>query len=237
LKASILNVKGSSQLYSSDPTLDILSSFLQLIYLLLALPIYRVFLAALQTTHGFSCVPISPLRTSANHRQSNMGVIFSQFFPPAPILTEKNLPSQSGKVFIVTGGASRIGYELVTVLFRAGGKLYIAGRSEEKARQSTDKIKATSPKISPNGQLEFLYLEWDDLSTINPAVDLFAKQESKPDILWNNAGVSLPPLGSTSSQGNELQMTTNCLGPYLFTQLLLPLLQAAAQERHQLLYE
>jgi NAD(P)-dependent dehydrogenase (short-subunit alcohol dehydrogenase family) len=41
-------------------------------------------------------------------------------------------------------------------------------------------------------------------------------------VLFNNAGVSLPPLGSVSKQNHELQLATNCLGPYLFTQLLIP---------------
>ena len=43
-------------------------------------------------------------------------------------------------------------------------------------------------------------------------------------MLFNNAGVSLPPLGSVSAQGHELQMATNCLGHYLLTQILLPTL-------------
>ncbi|TVY84724.1 putative oxidoreductase [Lachnellula suecica] len=158
-----------------------------------------------------------------------MGVTYSQFFPPAPALTEENVPSLSGKVFIVTGGASGIGFELAKILFRAAGKVYIAGRSEENARQSITKIQSTAPKHASNGQLEFLYLKLDDLSTIKASVDDFSRKEAKLDVLWNNAGVSLPPLGSTSSQGHELQVATNCLGPYLFTQLLLPKLQAAAQ--------
>ena len=44
----------------------------------------------------------------------------------------------------------------------------------------------------------------------------------------NNAGVSQPPAGSVSRQGFELQLATNCLGPFLLTQLLLPLLEATA---------
>lgn len=84
-----------------------------------------------------------------------MGATWSQLFPPTPTLTEKNLPDQKGKVFIVTGGASGVGFELATTLFQAGGKVYIAGRSEAKARQSIDRIKALThdapgPSSSPN---------------------------------------------------------------------------------------
>lgn len=161
-----------------------------------------------------------------------MGVTFSQFFPPSPTLTETQLPQQDGKVFIVTGGASGIGHELASILYRKGGKVYIAGRSKAKAQESIRKIKDLTPSPSSPavGELKFLYLELDDLSTIKPSVDAFTAQESKLDVLFNNAGVSLPPAGSLSKQNHELQLATNCLGPYLLTQLLLPSLEAAASK-------
>lgn len=165
-----------------------------------------------------------------------MGTLWSQFFPPAPSLTEKNLPSQEGKVFIVTGGASGIGFELSKILYHAGGKVYIAGRSEAKALESIKSIKSStstsrSSTQSTKGQLAFLYLQLEDLSTIKASVENFISKESKLDVLWNNAGVSLPPQGSKSVQGYELQLATNCLGPLLFTQLLLPALKSAPSAR------
>ncbi|MCJ1378593.1 hypothetical protein MMC17_001692 [Xylographa soralifera] len=156
-----------------------------------------------------------------------MGATWSQFFPPAPALTEQTLANQNGKIFIVTGGASGIGFELATMLFEAGGTVYIAGRSEAKARHCIEQIKVISPNAT--GRLEYLPLELDDLSTIKASVQDFQTKEHRLDVLWNNAGVSLPPLGSISKQGHELQLATNCLGPFLFTQLLLPSLQAATQ--------
>ena len=156
-----------------------------------------------------------------------MGVTFSQFFPLRPTLTEANLASQKGKVFIVTGGASGVGFELCAILYQAGGKVFLAGRSEANAQSAILKIKAmhtTSP-----GELVFLSLSLDDLNTIKPAVEAFTATESKLDVLFNNAGVSLPPRGSVSPQGHELQMATNCLGHYLLTQLLLPTLLHTAE--------
>ena len=156
-----------------------------------------------------------------------MGVIFSQFFPPKPTLTEANLPSQKGKVFIVTGGASGVGFELCAILYQAGGKVYLAGRSEVNAQSAISKIKALSP-TSP-GELVFLSLHLDGLTTIKPPVEAFTAIEPKLDVLFNNVGVSLPPVGSRSAQGHELQMATNCLGHYLLTQLLLPTLLHTAE--------
>ncbi len=156
-----------------------------------------------------------------------MGVMFSQFFLPHSTLTEANLPSQTGKIFTVTGGASGVGFELCTILYQAGGKVYLAGRSEANAQSAISKIKAL-PATSP-GELVFLSLSLDDLTTIKPAMEAFITLESKLDVPFNNAGVSLPPLGSVSAQGHELQMATNCLGHYLLTQLLLPPLLRTAK--------
>lgn len=158
-----------------------------------------------------------------------MGVTWSQFYPPSPTLTERNLPNQKGKIFIITGGASGIGLELVTILYQAGGKIYIAGRSEAKALQKIEAIKSSVRDASSAGQLEYLPLDLSDLSTVKASVASFKSKESKLDVLWNNAGVSLPPIGSVTKQGHELQIGTNCLGPLLFTKLLLPSLESAAQ--------
>ncbi|KAL1885818.1 hypothetical protein Plec18167_001314 [Paecilomyces lecythidis] len=157
-----------------------------------------------------------------------MGTTWSQFFPSKPTLTEDNLPSQRGKVFIVTGGYSGVGLELCKLLYQKGGKVYLAGRSEEKARNAIAAIEALPH--SEGGEVVFLSLSLDDLSTIKPAVERFTGAESRLDVLFNNAGVSNPPRGSVSSQGHELQMATNCLGPHLLTQLLLPILRQTAQE-------
>ena len=156
-----------------------------------------------------------------------MGVTFSQFFPPHPTLTEANLPSQEGKVFIVTGGASGVGFELCSILYQKGGKVYLAGRSEANAQSAISKIKSLFP--SSPGELIFLHLSLDDLTTIKPAVETFTAKESELNVLFNNAGVSLPPRGSVSAQGHELQMATNCLGHHLLTQLLLPTLLHTAK--------
>jgi NAD(P)-dependent dehydrogenase (short-subunit alcohol dehydrogenase family) len=162
-----------------------------------------------------------------------MGNAYSQFFPPQPTLTEANLSSQHGKVFIVTGGASGIGFELVRILYHAGGTVYIGGRNEKKALQAIDAIKDSTPAgVSDDtkpGRMEFLQLDLDDLSSIRATAQNFMSRESRLDVLWNNAGISAPPLGSLSKQGHDLQLATNCLGPYLLTRLLLPMLKATTK--------
>lgn len=156
-----------------------------------------------------------------------MGIIWSQLFPPAPSLTEANLQSQRGKVFIVTGGYSGVGLELCKILYRAGGKVYLAGRSEEHASNAIAQIKSSIQ--SSDGALVFLPLHLDDLSSIKSAVETYNAAESRLDVLFNNAGVSNPPSGSVSAQGHDLQFATNCLGPHLLTQLLLPTLRRTSE--------
>ena len=122
-----------------------------------------------------------------------------------------------------------LGYHLTSILYHAGAKVYLAGRSEANAEKAIKAIKANTQESSTAGQIQYLHLDLSDLSTIKASAEEFQSKETRLDILFNNAGVSLPPAGSTSRQGHELMVATNCLGPYLFTKLLLPALQAAAQ--------
>ncbi|KAK4216896.1 hypothetical protein QBC37DRAFT_77699 [Rhypophila decipiens] len=165
-----------------------------------------------------------------------MGGQWSQLFPPKPHFTEKDLPSIAGRVFVVTGGYSGVGLELARILYRHHGRVYIAGRSETKAREAIDDIIRSATANTGSGceenvgSLKFLHLDLSDLQTIKPAVQAFQSKEARLDVLFNNAGVAQPPLGSLSAQGHDLQIATNCLGPFLLTQLLHPLLQTTARE-------
>ncbi|KAH9203542.1 hypothetical protein DL95DRAFT_529610 [Leptodontidium sp. 2 PMI_412] len=156
-----------------------------------------------------------------------MGNQFTQSFPPAAKFTEKNLPDQAGKVFIVTGSSSGVGKELAQILYSHNAKVYVAARSQEKARKAIESIKATFPKSA--GELVFLRLDLDDLTTIKKSAEDFLSKETKLDVLWNNAGVMVPPQGSTTKQGYELQLGTNNVAPFLFTKLLTPILASTAK--------
>ncbi|RAO73527.1 uncharacterized protein BHQ10_009539 [Talaromyces amestolkiae] len=149
-----------------------------------------------------------------------MGTTWSQFFPPSPVFTEKECGDLSGKVFIVTGGASGVGRELVNLLFSNNGIVYIAARSKAKAQDTIAWCRAEHP--GSTGRVEFLYLDLDDLTGIKASADEFMAKETRLDVLWNNAGVMVPP-------GYELQLGTNCLGHFLFTQKLLPILTRTAE--------
>ena len=161
-----------------------------------------------------------------------MGPSFSRlmnqsFFIPKPTLTDDNLPDQTGRVFVVTGGYAGCGLELTKMLYRHNGTVYVAGRSRNKGDVSITAVKAAYP--NSKGRLEFLQLDLADLSTIKQSANDFLSRESRLDVLTNNAGVMDPPAGSVSAQNFELQMATNCLGHFLFTKLLLPILSRTAE--------
>lgn len=151
-----------------------------------------------------------------------MGGIFTQFFPPHPNFTERDVPCLKGKIFIVTGGNSGIGLELVKIIYSKGGTVYIAGRSVSKIDSEIEAIK--SSHTANCGNLKSLPLDLSDLTTISICASTFLAQESRLDVLWNNAGIAQAPAGTISAQGHEAHIGTNCLGPFLLTKLLLPVL-------------
>ena len=160
-----------------------------------------------------------------------MGTVFSSFMNqsfriPPPTLTEKNLPDQHGKVFIITGSNTGVGKELASILYQHNATVYVAARTESKARTAIEDIKSLHP--SSKGTLHYLHLDLSDLSTIKAAAETFKRKETRLDVLWNNAGVMVPPKLSKGAQGHDLQYATNILGPFLFTKLLLPTLRATA---------
>jgi hypothetical protein len=61
---------------------------------------------------------------------SSLGNLVSQFFPSSPPFTEKDIPAQNGRVFIVTGGNAGIGLELCKILYGTGATIYMASRSK-----------------------------------------------------------------------------------------------------------
>ncbi|KAG9252683.1 short-chain dehydrogenase [Emericellopsis atlantica] len=156
-----------------------------------------------------------------------MGSAWTKLIPPAAHLTEKNLPDQTGKVFIVTGSSSGVGRELAQILYSHNAKVYVAARSASKAAAAIQSIKTNFPNAK--GELIFLDLDLSDLETIKQSANEFLTKESRLDVLFNNAGVMCPPQGSKTKQGYELQIGTNNLAPYLFSKLLTPLLLKTAK--------
>jgi NAD(P)-dependent dehydrogenase (short-subunit alcohol dehydrogenase family) len=149
-----------------------------------------------------------------------------QYWPPAPTFTEKDVDSQTSRVFIVTGGNQGVGLELIKMLYPTGAVIYMASRSRSRAEEAIQRVIATDP--SGAARLKFLHLDLGDLDIVRSAAKAFSEQESRLDVLWNNAGVGAVPVGSKTKKGIEAHMGVNVIAPLLLTQLLFPKLQAAA---------
>ena len=126
----------------------------------------------------------------------------------------------------MTGGSNGIGKELVRMLYSKNAKVYIASRSEDKANRTIKEIQTTVP--ASTGSLNFLHLDLSDLTTIKASALKFLSLEKKLHVLFNNAGVMLPPQ-EKSPQSYEGHIAINNLAPCLFTELLTPTLAATAK--------
>ncbi|KAF7289657.1 hypothetical protein HMN09_01328200 [Mycena chlorophos] len=133
----------------------------------------------------------------------------------------RDVPDMSGKIILVTGGNSGIGYETVKVLFAKGATVYLAARSESKAKEAIARLENEVPATdSGRGKVVFLELDLSDLRSVRKAAEEFMVKETRLDVLFNNAGVMIPPTNELTAQGYDLQFGTNVLGHYLLTELL-----------------
>ncbi|KAI5955435.1 hypothetical protein CANMA_004615 [Candida margitis] len=165
--------------------------------------------------------PDIPRNSLSDWRQLAHGM-----WPSKPTFKEDRYPSLEGKVVIVTGGNTGLGYETVKSL--AGStkaRIYIFSRNKEKTLNAIDDLKLEVQKeySVKNREIGFVQVDLSDLTSIKPAVEEFLKKEDRLDIIIHNAGVMMPPQGSKSKQGYEIQIGTNVLGHHLLQRLLDPI--------------
>ncbi|MBB5915058.1 NAD(P)-dependent dehydrogenase (short-subunit alcohol dehydrogenase family) [Nocardia transvalensis] len=137
------------------------------------------------------------------------------------------VPDQQGKYIVITGANSGTGKEAAKRLAAAGADVVMAVRTPAKGEAARDEILAAVPDAS----LQVRRIDLADLSSVEEfAAGLIA--DGRPlDVLINNAGVMTPPQRLTTSDGFELQMGSNFLGPFALTLRLLPLLLEAPAPR------
>ncbi|KAI9670926.1 MAG: hypothetical protein M1817_003811 [Caeruleum heppii] len=135
------------------------------------------------------------------------------------------IPPLTSKVILVTGGNTGLGQETILQLARhRPAKLYLAARTESKARTAIDEIKAQVP----DANVIFLPLDLTSFDSIAAAANTFKADNDRLDILINNAGIMATPAGTTK-EGFEIQLGTNHIGHFLLTKLLLPTMLRTAE--------
>jgi protochlorophyllide reductase len=127
-----------------------------------------------------------------------------------------DIGDQTGRIALVTGANSGIGYETARALAEHGAHVILACRDDEKARRARDKLESELVRSS----LQVLHLDLADLVSVRMAAEEVLSGHARLDILVNNAGVMGTPYRQTAD-GFELQMATNHLGHFALTGLLL----------------
>jgi NAD(P)-dependent dehydrogenase (short-subunit alcohol dehydrogenase family) len=131
--------------------------------------------------------------------------------------TAADVPDQTGKVAVVTGGNGGLGQETVRELARRGAHVVIGARNPVKAEAARSDVVASVPSAS----LEVHRLDLASLRSIREFATTVLDSHSRVDLLFNNAGVMGTTEGSTED-GFETQFGTNHLGHFALTALLLP---------------
>jgi retinol dehydrogenase 12 len=131
----------------------------------------------------------------------------------------------AGRTYLVTGANTGIGRATAHDLARRGGRVILAGRSEEKTRPVIEELIADTG----NDALEFLPLDLADLASVRDAANRLLGRDERIDVLIANAGVA-GQRGETA-QGFELAFGINHLGHFLFTTMLCDQLRKSAPSR------
>jgi NAD(P)-dependent dehydrogenase (short-subunit alcohol dehydrogenase family) len=132
----------------------------------------------------------------------------------------------TGRVALVTGANSGIGYEAARTLAQHGAHVILGCRDQERARRARDKMESQLERSS----LELLEVDLANLASVREAAASVLTGHARLDLLVNNAGVMGTPYRQTAD-GLELQMATNHFGHFALTGLLLDRLVTTERSR------
>ncbi|KXP03644.1 SDR family NAD(P)-dependent oxidoreductase [Tsukamurella pseudospumae] len=133
--------------------------------------------------------------------------------------TENDVPTQAGRVAVVTGANTGLGFETARVLAQKGAEVVLAVRNPDKGAEAVRRIAAAAPCATVRLQR----LDLGSLESVREAAAELRESTPRIDLLVNNAGVMYPPK-QTTADGFELQFGTNHLGHFAWTAQVLDLL-------------
>ncbi|MGH2729755.1 MAG: oxidoreductase [Actinomycetota bacterium] len=134
--------------------------------------------------------------------------------------TARDIPDLTGRVAVVTGANSGLGWETSLQLARHGARVVLACRDETRGQEALGRIAAQVPDAS----LELALLDLSDLASVRKFADASLAERHRLDVLVNNAGIMALPERRTTADGFEMQFGVNHLGHFALTGLLLPVL-------------
>lgn len=136
------------------------------------------------------------------------------------------IPDQTGRVAIITGANTGIGFETAAALAAKNARVVLACRNHQKAEDALDRIRARTAEAD----LRFMPLDLASLDSVRDFAESFRSDFDRLDLLINNAGVMAPPLGHTED-GFELHFGCNHLGHFALTGRLMNQIEATPGSR------
>lgn len=139
---------------------------------------------------------------------------FTQFFSKRNGYSYDQIPNLTGKVAIVTGANTGLGYATMVALAGRGAHVFLACRSQERALAAIEKAKQEIKDNYPQAtqiKLEFLELDLNDLTRTHQSAQEFLKKGLPLHILINNSGIANTPF-ALSADGIEQQFAVNHMG-------------------------
>src|SRR5215470_15645861 len=140
--------------------------------------------------------------------------------------TSDDAPGQQGRLAVVTGANTGLGFETARVLAARGALVVLAVRDIEKGKRAAARIADAAAGANVTVQ----HLDLASLDSIRAAADELRAKQPRIDLLINNAGVMFTPK-QTTRDGFELQFGTNHLGHFALTGLLLEQMLAVPGSR------
>lgn len=140
--------------------------------------------------------------------------------------TEAQVPSQRGRIAVITGANTGLGLETARILAAHDAHVVLAVRNLDKGKEAAGRIGATAPGATVTVQ----QLDLSSLASVREAAAELKANHPTIDLLINNAGVMYTPQSRTAD-GFELQFGTNHLGHFALTGLLFDNIAAAPGSR------
>ncbi|RLN15243.1 hypothetical protein BBJ28_00007126 [Nothophytophthora sp. Chile5] len=151
--------------------------------------------------------------------------------PPVPNQWDASqIPSQKGKLAVITGANSGIGYETALELARKGAHVVLACRNEVKGREAEASLRELLASSPDAGTVEVMQVDVSDLSSVQQFAADFKKTHERLDLLINNAGVMGGAYAKTVD-GYERQFATNHLGHFALTAQLFDVVKKSSPSR------
>lgn len=153
--------------------------------------------------------------------------VFQDLWPYPTTFPPEKYPDLTGKIVLITGCNTGIGYESAKALLLKNATVIFVNRNIEKSKAAVEKIEKELNDNSLKDKIILITADLSDLESIKPAVEEIKYKVDKIHYTILNAGIMQPPPGTMSKQGYEPHVATNVLGHQLLVTLIQPLISKA----------